>query len=107
VLLIVLTHKEARQLFGSDWTQSAKTMVAQFRATHDIWADDPAFRDLLQRLKQGCAEFSTWWKVHDVRGTAAGVKQLHHPKSGLLRFEHASFQLSDDPALRLVIYTPK
>ena len=29
-----------------------------------------------------------------------------HPKKGLLRFEHASFQANDDPALKLVIYTP-
>jgi transcriptional regulator with XRE-family HTH domain len=106
VLLNVLTRKAARKLFGSDWAQIAKTMVAQFRTTHDLWADDPAFRDLLQRLKQKCPEFSTWWKVHDIRGTAAGVKRLHHPKRGFLRFEHASFQSSDDPALRLVIYTP-
>ena len=106
ILLNVLTRKQARKLFGSDWTHIAKSMVAQFRATHDLWADDPAFRDLLQRLKQGCPEFATWWKAHDIRGTAAGVKQFNHPKKGLLRFEHASFQSNDDPALRLVIYTP-
>ena len=106
VLLNVLTRKEARKLFGSDWTHIAKTMVAQFRATHDLWADDSAFRELQQRLKQGCPEFAAWWKVHDIRGTAGGVKRLNHPKTGWLRFEHASFQSSDDPALRLVIYTP-
>lgn len=106
VLLNVLTRKEARKLFGSDWMLIAKTMVAQFRTTHDLWADDPAFRDLLQRLKQGCPEFAAWWRAHDIRGTAAGVKRLHHPKRGPLQFEHASFQSNDDPALRLVIYTP-
>lgn len=25
---------------------------------------------------------------------------------GMLRFEHASFQANDDPALKLVVYTP-
>jgi hypothetical protein len=106
VLLNVLTRKEARKLFGPDWTNLAKSMVAQFRMTHDLWADDPAFRDLLQRLRQGCLEFAGWWKAHDIRGTSSGEKRLNHPQNGLLRFEHASFQSNDDPALRLVIYTP-
>ena len=31
---------------------------------------------------------------------------MSHPNKGLLRFEHASFQATDDPALKLIIYTP-
>ena len=31
---------------------------------------------------------------------------MTHPKKGVLRFEHASFQAKDDPALKLVVYTP-
>jgi len=31
---------------------------------------------------------------------------MKHPKKGMLRFEHASFQANDDPALKLVVYTP-
>jgi hypothetical protein len=34
---------------------------------------------------------------------AAGTKHLQHPKKGKLRFEYATFQSNDDPALRLVI----
>jgi hypothetical protein len=41
-----------------------------------------------------------------VRGTASGRKSLHHPKLSLLQFEYTSFQANDDPALKLVIYTP-
>jgi len=44
--------------------------------------------------------------VHDVRAAASGRKQMSHPAKGMLRFEHASFQASDNPALKLVIYTP-
>ena len=80
-------------------------MVAQFRATHDLWAGDPAFRDLLARLRDGCPEFAGWWEAHDVSGTAAGQKSLSHPKKGRLKLEYASFQANDDPALKLVIYT--
>jgi hypothetical protein len=81
-------------------------MVAQFRATHDVWAGDPAFTELLDRLRQGSPEFVRWWEAHEVRGTASGRKSLHHPKPSLLQFEYTSFQANDDPALKLVIYAP-
>ena len=105
ILLTVLTNPATRRLFGASWADEAKRMVAQFRATHDLWAGDPAFRDLLARLQQGCPEFAGWWEAHDVTATAAGQKSLSHPKKGRLKLEYASFQANDDPALKLVIYT--
>jgi hypothetical protein len=66
---------------------------------------DPAFRDLLARLREGCPEFTTWWEAHDISGSVAGRKVLNHPKKGRLKFEYASFQANDDPALKLVIYS--
>jgi transcriptional regulator with XRE-family HTH domain len=105
-LVCMLTNPATRRLFGRGWTDEARRMVAQFRATHDLWADDPAFVDLLERLRRGCAEFAGWWKAHDIKPVAAGRKLMKHPKRGVLRFEHASFQANDDPALKLIIYTP-
>ena len=104
-LLSVLTNRATRRLFGESWAEEARRMVAQFRATHDLWAGDPAFRDLLARLREGCPEFAGWWEAHDVGAMAAGRKSLRHPKKGKLRLEYASFQANDDPALKLVIYT--
>ncbi|MCA6117279.1 helix-turn-helix domain-containing protein [Bradyrhizobium sp. WSM 1738] len=103
-LLLVLTNPATRRLFGASWADEAQRMVAQFRATHDLWAGDPAFRDLLARLREGCPEFADWWEAHDVGGAAAGRKSLTHPKKGRLKFEYVSFQANDDPALKLVIY---
>ncbi len=105
-LVCMLTKPVTRRLFGAGWADEAKRMVAQFRATHDLWAGDPAFLDLLARLRQGCPEFDGWWKTHDVKPVAAGQKLMKHPKRGVLRFEHASFQANDDPALKLIVYTP-
>ncbi len=104
-LICMLTNAATRRLFGASWADEAKRMVAQFRASHDLWAGDPAFRDLLARLREGCPEFAGWWEAHDIRGSVAGRKALSHPKKGRLRFEYASFQANDDPALKLVIYT--
>jgi transcriptional regulator with XRE-family HTH domain len=106
ILISMLTNRQTRLLFGAAWMEEAKRMVAQFRATHDLWAGDPAFLDLLARLRQGCPEFATWWQAHDIRAIAAGQKSLRHPKKGSVRFQYASFQSNDDPALKLVIYMP-
>jgi transcriptional regulator with XRE-family HTH domain len=105
-LISVLTTPQGRRLFGDSWADQAKRMVAQFRATHDLWAGDPAFVELLDRLRRGCPEFQGWWGTHDIRSGAAGLKQLSHPTKGKLRLEHAAFQSNDDPTLKLVIYTP-
>ena len=106
ILLSMLANPKTRVLFGAGWADEARRMVAQFRATHDLWADDPAFLDLLERLRKGCPEFSGWWDEHDIRGIAAGQKMLTHPRKGKIAFEYATFQANDDPALKLAIYTP-
>ena len=107
ILLYVLTDPNARALFGSSWVEEARRMVAQFRATHDLWAGDPAFADLLDRLGRSCPEFPVWWETHDVRTVATGGrKRLTHPETGPLCFNYATFQSNDDPGLKLVIYTP-
>jgi hypothetical protein len=79
---MVLTNRATRKLFGASWEEEARRIVSQFRATHDLWAGDPAFRELLARLREGCPEFDNWWETHDVSGTAAGQKSLSHPRRG-------------------------
>jgi transcriptional regulator with XRE-family HTH domain len=106
ILVAMLIHPLSRTLFGPGWAEEAQRMVAQFRATHDLWAGDPAFTALLRRLREGCAEFDAWWERHDVRRPVSGRKVLHHPTHGVIAFDHASFQANDDLGLKLVIYTP-
>jgi transcriptional regulator with XRE-family HTH domain len=104
VLVYMLTDPHARRLFGDTWADEARRMVAQFRATHDLWAGDPAFLDLQERLVSASPEFAAWWEAHDISPAAAGRKLLHHPGRGVLQFEYATFQSNDDPALKLAIY---
>src|SRR6201995_3883276 len=105
-LLLMMTNKKTRKSYGAGWADVAKRMVAMFRTTHDVWAGDPAFAELLARLRQDSPEFGQWWCAHEVRGTTSGLKTMSHPTLGVLHFEHTSFQANDDPALKLVIYTP-
>lgn len=106
ILIYTLLSADARRVFGAGWEVEAKRIVALFRSTHDLWSGDPSFIDLLDRLRQGSPEFARWWEAHEIGSVAGGSKVLHHPGRGLLDFEHASFQANDDPALKLVIYTP-
>ncbi|CAL77902.1 conserved hypothetical protein; putative Helix-Turn-Helix motif [Bradyrhizobium sp. ORS 278] len=103
-LLLMLCTPGVRKLFGAQWKELARRMVAQFRATYDLWAGDPAFAELLARLRQGSREFDELWAAHDVNALAAGEKLLEHPKKGRLRLRYATFQANDDPALKLAIY---
>lgn len=105
-LVSVLTRPQSRRLFGVGWADLARRMVAEFRATHDLWAGDPAFVELLERLRRGCPEFQGWWDAHDVGSSFAGLKLLSHPTKGKMRLQHVAFQSNDVPALKLVIYTP-
>jgi len=81
-------------------------MIALFRTSHDLYAGDPAFVELVERLRSGSEEFARWWSAHDVRSGASGQKVLAHAKHGTQRYEYATFQANDDPALKLAIYTP-
>ncbi len=105
-LILVLTKPKTRKLFGAHWSKEARRMVAQFRATHDLWTQDPAFIGLLSRLRSGCPEFAGWWDAHDLRGNAAGLKRLAHPRKGALHLRYSSFQANDDHSLKLTIYAP-
>jgi transcriptional regulator with XRE-family HTH domain len=106
VLIWMLTNPEARARFGPGWADEAQRMVAQFRATHDLWARDPAFEALMIRLRDGSPEFASWWDAHDIRRSQAGHKVFYYPDRGPLRYEYVTFQANDDPALKLSIYTP-
>jgi transcriptional regulator with XRE-family HTH domain len=104
-LISMLTKRRMRRLFGVGWEDEARRMVAQFRAAYDLWSGDPAFVQLYERLKRESPELAGWWRAHDVGAARSGEKRIYHPKKGAMRFEYASFQANDDPALKLVIFT--
>lgn len=107
ILHFVLTNPKGRALFGEHWTEEAQRMVALFRATHDVRAADPAFIELVARIRPNCLEFETWWNAHDVAEPISGTKDLQHPTLGRLRYDYATLQANDDPRLKLVVYLPR
>lgn len=105
ILHYVLTDPEAKRLFGRTWTSEARRMTALFRATFDLFADDPAFLELVQDVRERCPPFDEWWRDYDVRAPTSGLKTLNGP-AGPTRFRYVSFQCNDDLRLKLVLYTP-
>ena len=59
------------------------------------------WRDLLA----GSPDFAAIWARQDVRGRE-GLKRFQHPEFGRFDLEFASFQVAEQPTLRLSLYTP-
>ena len=57
ILLHMLTAPWMKHLFGKAWADEAKRMIALFRTTYDLWAGDPEFVELLDRIRQASSEF--------------------------------------------------
>lgn len=106
LLLLAFAHPHARTLFGQQWTETVRAMLAQFRSVHDHSANDPAFTSLVAQLHRRSAEFTQWWASHDIQAPLSGRKTLLHPKRGAVVLDHASFQCNDDTGMRLVLYVP-
>lgn len=104
MLYYMLTDRGVREMLP-DWEQEARRMVSQFRAMYDAFCDDPAFARLVATLTERSAQFKEWWQAHEVRRPSLGEKHLRHPRFGDISVEYASFQASQDPALKLVLYT--
>ena len=104
ILLGMLTDPSARALFGDGWCDEARRMVALFRSTYDVWAQDSAFGDLLARLRTGCAEFDALWRAHDVASPRSGIKTLHRGSEAPRQFEYMSFQSNDDARIKVCLY---
>ena len=104
ILHWMFTDPAAKALFGETWAEEARRMVSLFRAAHDLWPGDTAFVALVDRIRANCVEFDAWWPEHRVGAPVSGIKQMRHPTLGIVRYEYASFQANDDPALKLALY---
>ncbi len=82
----------------------AQGMLAEFRADAARHPDDPAFEELINDLLQSSPQFRAWWPHHDVHNVMERHKVIQHPELGHLEFELLTFQVPDDPDLKLTLY---
>ncbi|MBW4625747.1 MAG: helix-turn-helix transcriptional regulator [Brasilonema octagenarum HA4186-MV1] len=104
-LWIMFTNPAIRQMLG-DWEGHAQRLLAKFRAMCDRYAGDYRFTQLVEKLHAVSPEFCQWWQKHDVQGRSAGCKEYEHPAVGQLLLNHTTLQVSHNPELEVVVYTP-
>jgi transcriptional regulator with XRE-family HTH domain len=81
-------------------------MVAQYRAAMAEHVGEPAWKCMVNRLKDASPEFATLWRRHDVAQPENLTKRFLHPEIGLLQFNFTNLWLAPRAGLRLVSYTP-
>ena len=98
---------EAARLFGAGWAGEAGAWSPPSAPPTTYGPATRRSSTLLRRLREGCPEFDAWWERHDVRTAAPASKSFEPPDPGRPALPpRNSFQFTDDPALKLVIYTP-
>ncbi len=105
IMHMVFADKAHRRLL-SDWDKLAPAVLATFRADCARYAGDQDFERLIEKLMRLSAEFRDWWPKHQVLAPLAGCKRIRHAKAGAMAFEYTSFNLSDRPDMKLIVYTP-
>lgn len=96
---------EARQLLV-EWETEAPLTVAALRAEAGRELSAPDYQDLIADLLENSPDFAALWARQDVRGRREGLKRFQHPQFGPYDLEFTSFQIAEQPTLRLALYTP-
>ena len=96
----------SRRKLTTDWDETARIICARFRADAARHVGEPAFEELVARLREVSPEFRRLWRRHEVSGDVTGRKELEHPTEGRMVFEHSSFRPAEAPDQRLILYSP-
>ncbi|WP_189174249.1 helix-turn-helix transcriptional regulator [Streptomyces lasiicapitis] len=88
------------------WEQNAAALVAQFRSACSEHPGDEGFAELLSRLHESGAEFTSLWERQDIRPAGQVHKELDHPLVGILHVESTALKVPARPDLTIVLHTP-
>ena len=104
MLTLMFLDPDRRKLY-LDWEEQAARSVAAFRAEAAPYLDEPPFQALISELRESSPDFARLWDRRDVHGRTDGLKRLRHPRFGRMDLEHTIYQITDQPGLRLMLYT--
>lgn len=79
--------------------------VAVFRGAYSRHADDPCWREFVDKLCAASPEFARLWARQDVADPSRREKVFKNEAVGELRFVTTSFQVSAAPETRMIVYT--
>lgn len=105
ILWFVFMVPSTRRLM-LDWEREAALSVAALRAEAGRDLGEPDYQELITELLEDSPDFAAMWGRQDVRGRQEGLKRLQHLELGRLNLEYTSFQVAEQPSLRLFLFTP-
>ena len=105
LLWVMFCEPNARRLIA-DWSDRARSTLAEFRASTTLLFDDPAMISLTDRIAACSPEFAAWWPQHDVASFQTRLRKYHHPRAGELTFEYQQMVPSEWPHLRVIVQLP-
>lgn len=88
------------------WEQTARFLVASFRAETARTGTSKRARGLVEELSRRSPEFAAMWREHDVRAHGEGTKFIRPAHGEPVALEFSTFVVDGQPGLGLVIYTP-
>jgi len=105
VVRCMFLEPSARKLHV-DWDQEAPLSIAALRSEAGRDLSDPDYKELIGSLLKQSTEFAAMWRRQDVRGRLEGRVRLRHHRVGRLDLEYTSFQVTQQPSLRLYLFAP-
>lgn len=93
----------AARTFICDWEQSARRLVAEFRAETGHTQNNPNQLHLLDQLRQESREFLALWNARDVQAKKGGERSFQHPEKGVLRYTQLNFLYEGQERHRLIM----
>jgi len=105
IVWAIFTDQKHRSLCP-DWSQSARRLLGNFRASCGQYAEDPWLISFVADLKRESAEFEALWSLHEIDNSRETRKLLNHPSAGLLEFEVNHFDTTDGTRLQLITHVP-
>jgi len=97
----------AAESFYPDWSAAAGVTVAILRTEAGRDPHDRALHDLIGELSTRSEVFRAKWAAHNVRRHGTGTKAFLHPVVGELHFVYEGLEVTEDPGLQFMIYTPR
>lgn len=98
---------DAAHRFYADWCAAADVTVAILHAEAGRDPHDKALHDLVGELSTRSEVFRAKWAAHNVRRHGTGTKSFVHQVVGELHFVYEGLEVTEDPGLQFMVYTPQ
>ena len=105
MLRFVFLTPQARD-FLIDWEVRARRITAEFRADCRNRLDEPAMQRLVEELSAGSAEFTRFWKLHDVLERQGGERGFQHPARGEIHYQQVTLFPGEHEHIKFVMLKP-